>query len=641
MLTLSLGCWDGPDWEEEPEDDDQDGWEDADDCDDDNASVFPGATEWCNGQDDDCDWDVDENAADQERYYLDSDDDGYGAAGEQTYACQQPFGYVTNDDDCDDLRGSSYPGAPEHCDDHDDDCDGRVDEDPTNPPTWYGDEDGDGYGGTASTLEACDEPAGYSSDATDCDDQDAAVHLDALELCRDGVDNDCEPLTPEDCDFVAVDLADADAILLGQGPAEAVGTSLSSAGDVDDDGFGDLIIGGPGSETVADGAYVVGGPVSGTIGLASAWAHLTFDEVEVEAGWSVAGGFDADDDGFDDLLYGGPSLTDGSATPGGAMLMLGPDLVDCSPFCEGALFVGQTDGDRAGSAVSGADLDGDGLDDVVIGASERGAAGAVYVWAAAVSGNVSLADADTQLDGTSDHRQVGAALGHGDLDDDGRKDLVVGDWESTGGRVDVITDALESTADLALAACTVHGRTEAPLTSAAAADVDGDDVADLVVGAALDLGIGGDDAAWVFLGPLTGELTLDDADVRILGEGLYANAGLVVAAGGDIDADGVGDLLLASPVAEVWGGPDQDQVLRTPGTVFVVLGPMTSGDLSLADATWRLHADADRRLDDAVPAFGGDLDRDGFDEIVVGQPSNDQEGHDAGVVYVVGGGALP
>ena len=96
------------------------------DCDDNDATVFPGATEVCNGIDDDCDGQIDEGV--QTTYYEDTDGDGFGDAGSTTQACSVPSGFVSNDTDCDDNDAAVFPGATEVCNGIDDDCDGQIDE---------------------------------------------------------------------------------------------------------------------------------------------------------------------------------------------------------------------------------------------------------------------------------------------------------------------------------------------------------------------------------------------------------------------------------------------------------------------------------------------------------------------------------
>jgi hypothetical protein len=83
------------------------------------------------------------------------------------------------------------------CDGIDEDCNGVIDDVP-NPPPWYADVDGDGYGDQATEVARCDPPADYVARAGDCADDDPLVFPDAVERC-DGLDNDCDPSTPETC----------------------------------------------------------------------------------------------------------------------------------------------------------------------------------------------------------------------------------------------------------------------------------------------------------------------------------------------------------------------------------------------------------------------------------------------------------
>jgi len=169
------------------------------DCDDGDSAVNPGATELCDGSDNDCDGDTDEeDAADASTWYADTDGDGYGDAGITMDACSQPSGYTSDDTDCDDGDAAVNPAATELCDGVDNDCDGTVDEDDAaDASTWYADSDGDSYGDAGSTADACEAPSGHVADSTDCDDGDSAINPDATELC-DGIDNDCDGMIDED-----------------------------------------------------------------------------------------------------------------------------------------------------------------------------------------------------------------------------------------------------------------------------------------------------------------------------------------------------------------------------------------------------------------------------------------------------------
>ena len=165
------------------------------DCDDTTADVSPVQVERCNAVDDDCDGTTDVGAVDATTWYVDADDDGYGAPGDTVSACAAPAGYVASPADCDDTDGGIHPGAPEDCAAADRDCDGDPTLGATDPSTWYADGDGDGYGDAA--VSACEAPdASYLAVGGDCDDADPAVYPGAPDWC-DGVDDDCSG-TPDD-----------------------------------------------------------------------------------------------------------------------------------------------------------------------------------------------------------------------------------------------------------------------------------------------------------------------------------------------------------------------------------------------------------------------------------------------------------
>jgi large repetitive protein len=172
---------------------------DGTDCDDRDASISPDALESCNGEDDDCDGDTDEGAADAALWFADTDGDDFGDLSAPLSACTQPIGYVADSTDCDDALDSVSPGALEVCNGFDDDCDGDTDDADSSleeAPSWALDHDGDGYGDPGFLQEACLQQTGYVSEATDCDDLDADTSPAGTEVC-DGTDNDCDGDTDE------------------------------------------------------------------------------------------------------------------------------------------------------------------------------------------------------------------------------------------------------------------------------------------------------------------------------------------------------------------------------------------------------------------------------------------------------------
>jgi hypothetical protein len=161
------------------------------DCDDGDAEVFPGADEVCNGVDDDCDDGVDNDPIDGVSAFVDADMDTFGDPDSPIRVCGPAPGFSADGSDCDDTNTTVYLGAPELCDDLDNDCDGLVDDGAPGTSFWYTDADGDGYGDLATAVEDCATPVGLVSDSTDCDDTTTAAYPGAIEFC-DGIDNDCD-----------------------------------------------------------------------------------------------------------------------------------------------------------------------------------------------------------------------------------------------------------------------------------------------------------------------------------------------------------------------------------------------------------------------------------------------------------------
>ena len=173
VLTLALllplaGCPPTTD-PDAPVDADQDGWFEDADCDDFNNTIHPEAEEVCDGEDNDCDGEIDEDGGGGVlTWYADADNDGWGDEGSPIPSCVEPPGSAEVAGDCDDTDGDVNPDADEVCDGADNDCDGEIPEDEA---------DGDGDG-----VVGCEG---------DCDDAEPAVYPGAEEIC-DGLDSDCD-----------------------------------------------------------------------------------------------------------------------------------------------------------------------------------------------------------------------------------------------------------------------------------------------------------------------------------------------------------------------------------------------------------------------------------------------------------------
>jgi hypothetical protein len=186
----------------------------AEDCDDTDGAVNPGATEVCDAAntDEDCDGAADDaSATGLATFYADTDADTYGDPVATALACEAPTGFVADAADCDDTAAAVNPMGVETCNSADDDCDGTVDEDSaTDARTWYRDADTDGYGVASASDVSCSQPTGYVADATDCDDTLALVSPAGTESCN-GLDDNCDGTTDgDDAADVMTWYADAD-----------------------------------------------------------------------------------------------------------------------------------------------------------------------------------------------------------------------------------------------------------------------------------------------------------------------------------------------------------------------------------------------------------------------------------------------
>ncbi|MEZ4316834.1 MAG: putative metal-binding motif-containing protein [Myxococcota bacterium] len=155
------------------------------DCDDGDAEISPNALDLCDGADQDCDGVIDDDATFR-TVFRDADGDGVGTSTETDLVCGSPSGWADIAGDCDDSDASRQPGIVDFCDGIDQDCDGAIDEDAAFA-TYYEDSDADGFGTVDHIATTCDgPPPAYVETAGDCDDLDPTVILPSWFLDADG-----------------------------------------------------------------------------------------------------------------------------------------------------------------------------------------------------------------------------------------------------------------------------------------------------------------------------------------------------------------------------------------------------------------------------------------------------------------------
>ncbi len=606
----------------------------------DTASALSCPQEICDGVDNDCDAQVDEDASDAPYWYRDADADGFGDPSVVTRSCQQPSGYVSDASDCDDANSSVNPLGAETCNGLDDDCNGLADdEDPnvTGGATWYSDPDADGYGSEDATVQACQRPEGYAALAGDCDQEDPSIHPGATETWYDGVDSDCDGANDYDADgdgYVSAEYSDE------AGKSDDDGDGYD-AGDCDD---GDALIN-PGAFEYNDG---LDNNCDGDVDFVSLSSEssenleFTGESYGSNAGYSMAGNGDVNGDGELDVLIGAPGEATNGDGAGAAYLLLGPLTADMSLAEADAKLLGEQEGDHAGHRVAlPGDVDGDGIGDILVSADDADAGwtdnGAVYLLSGPVSGSMDLGSATARLEGEYNWDSAGFSLaGAGDVNADGYRDILLGATShdsnglSNNGASYLLLGPVSGELDLSVADAAIYGRETDDYNGAdvqGVGDLNADGYDDIAVGQYEDGGSGDIAGAYyVFFGPVSGNPTPSQADATLHGwdQGVVVAGSLSVSL--DFDEDGYQDL--------VGGDACTSYAQCEAGAIYFIAGPIT-GSYYPNDLEIHFTGEASGDKAGCSVASVGDVNGDSHPDVIVGASGQDTGGSSAGATYLL------
>ena len=472
--------------------------------------------------------------------------------------------------------------------------------------------------------------------------------------------------------------ADEGVIIQGDMNADQAGYSVSNAGDVNGDGIDDVIIGARGGDdggNSAGEAYIVYGRTDLSnldldLGMLTPEQGIIIqgNVVGGQAGAAVSTAGDLNGDGFDDVIVGAPSVDmpplddatfDQGLDAGEAYIIFGgSDLsnIDIGTLTaeQGITIQGQPGnfiffGDLAGAAVSNAgDVNGDGINDAIIGAlgGDNGgsSAGEAYI----IFGSSNLSNIDLQtitpsqgiiIQGDEGFDQAGSSVSNaGDVNGDGIDDVIIGarvgdDGGTSAGEAYIIYGGTNlSNIDLSTLTSTqgiiIQGDTDfdqAGRSVSAAGDVNGDGIDDVIIGAPFSDTAAGDNVGEAYI--VFGGTNLSNIDLTMLtlekgiiieGDDDLDNAGQSVSNAGDVNGDGFDDVII--------GAPEANSGVSNSGEAYIVFGSSNLSNINLGNLTAEqgFIIQGNTRDDNAgfSVSAAGDVNGDGGDDIIIGAPSD-------------------